>query len=49
MPELSKRVSFFREDINHLIRLHFAKKNDTLEEALNRLSNLKQKARGIFI
>jgi L-glutamine---4-(methylsulfanyl)-2-oxobutanoate aminotransferase len=37
--------SFFRENINHLIRFHFAKKNDTLEEALNRLSSLKIKAR----
>lgn len=37
--------SFFREDINHLIRLHFAKKKDTLEEALNRLSTLRQKTR----
>lgn len=39
--------SFFREDVNHLIRLHFAKKTDTLEEALNRLSSLKDKARGL--
>ena len=38
--------SFFREDVNHLIRLHFAKKTDTLEAALNRLSTLKQKAKG---
>jgi len=37
--------SFFREDVNHLIRLHFAKKTDTLEAALNRLSTLKQKAK----
>jgi aminotransferase len=39
--------SFFKEDINHLIRLHFAKKDDTLNEALNRLSKLKQKAKGV--
>lgn len=39
--------SFFREDIHHLIRLHFAKKTNTLEEALNRLSSLKDKAKGI--
>ena len=39
--------SFFREDVNHLIRLHFAKKTDTLEEALNRLSSLKHKSRGL--
>ena len=32
--------SFFRENVNHLIRLHFAKKNDTLNEALNRLSQI---------
>ncbi|ARC86521.1 beta-eliminating lyase family protein [Clostridium argentinense CDC 2741] len=39
--------SFFREEVNHLIRLHFAKKTETLEEALNRLSSLKHKARGL--
>ncbi len=39
--------SFFREEVNHLIRLHFAKKTETLEEALNRLSSLKYKARGL--
>ena len=32
--------SFFRENVNHLIRLHFAKKNDTLSVALNRLSDI---------
>ena len=32
--------SFFRENVNHLIRLHFAKKNDTLNIALNRLSEI---------
>lgn len=37
--------SFFREDVNHLIRLHFAKKTETLEDALNRLSTLKHKAK----
>jgi len=37
--------SFFRENVNHLIRLHFAKKNDTLYEALNRLSNMKKRMR----
>ena len=35
--------SFFRENVNHLIRLHFAKKNDTLYEALNRLESMKEK------
>lgn len=32
--------SFFREDVNHLIRLHFAKKDETLLAALDRLSGL---------
>jgi aminotransferase len=35
--------SFFREPVNHLIRLHFAKKDDTLYEALNRLQDLRKK------
>lgn len=35
--------SFFRENVNHLIRLHFAKKNETLYEALNRLEHMKAK------
>lgn len=35
--------SFFREDVNHLIRLHFAKKNETLYEALNRLEHIRNK------
>jgi len=35
--------SFFRENVNHLIRLHFAKKNETLYEALNRLSDVRNK------
>ena len=30
-------ASFFREPVNHLIRMHFAKNDDTLYEALNRL------------
>lgn len=36
--------SFFKEDINNYIRFHFAKKDETLNEALNRLSDLKRKA-----
>ena len=32
--------SFFREPVNHLIRLHFAREEDTLKEALKRLSKL---------
>ncbi len=35
--------SFFREPINHLIRFHFAKKDETLLEALNRLESLRAK------
>lgn len=35
--------SFFKEDINHLIRLHFAKKDETLNEALDRLSEIHKK------
>ena len=37
--------SFFRENINHLIRLHFAKKDETLTKALDRLSEIKSKMR----
>ena len=33
--------SFFKEPVNHLIRLHFAKKEETLREALDRLSGLR--------
>ena len=35
--------SFFREPVNHLIRFHFAKKDETLLAALNRLEQLKAK------
>lgn len=35
--------SFFREPINNLIRLHFAKKDETLNEALNRLADIRKK------
>ena len=35
--------SFFKEDINHLIRLHFAKKDETLRAALDRLADIKIK------
>ncbi|GIM30134.1 aminotransferase [Clostridium polyendosporum] len=34
---------FFREEVNNYIRLHFAKKDETLIEALNRLKKLKRK------
>ena len=33
--------SFFREDVNHLIRLHFAKNDETLYAALNKLEKIK--------
>ena len=36
---------FFREDVRHLIRFHFAKKDETLTAALDRLSELDVKAR----
>ena len=35
--------SFFREPVSHLIRFHFAKKDETLLEALNRLERLRRK------
>ena len=34
--------SFFVEDVNHLIRLHFARSEESLREALRRLAKLKQ-------
>ncbi|MDR1508236.1 MAG: aminotransferase class I/II-fold pyridoxal phosphate-dependent enzyme [Synergistaceae bacterium] len=34
--------SFFREPVNHLIRLHFAKAETTLTEALNRLQGIRK-------
>lgn len=33
--------SFFREPVNHLIRLHFAKQKETLAEALDRLGSMR--------
>lgn len=35
--------SFFKEDINNYVRLHFAKKDETLMEAIRRLKKLKNK------
>ena len=35
--------SFFRENVNHLIRLHFAKKEETLRASLERLSFMRAK------
>ena len=36
-------TSFFKEDVNDIVRIHFAKKDDTLYEALNRLETLKKR------
>jgi len=36
-------TSFFREDVNNIIRLHFAKMDETLYEALDRLSKIREK------
>jgi aspartate/methionine/tyrosine aminotransferase len=38
--------SFFREKVNHLIRFHFAKREETLHAAGERLLKLPEKARG---
>lgn len=35
--------SFFKEDVNHLIRFHFAKKDETLLAALDNLAQLRSK------
>lgn len=32
--------SFFHEEVNHLIRFHFAKNDETLERAINRLESI---------
>lgn len=34
--------SFFKEEVNNLVRLHFARGKDTLKEALDRLAKLKE-------
>ena len=34
--------SFFKEPVNHLIRLHFARSRETLDEALKRLGKLSE-------
>ena len=36
--------SFFKEEVNHLIRLHFARKKETIDEALRRLAKMKELA-----
>ena len=38
--------SFFREPVNHLIRFHFAKRDETLCAALNRLETIRKKNPG---
>ncbi|HNV46140.1 MAG TPA: aminotransferase class I/II-fold pyridoxal phosphate-dependent enzyme [Spirochaetota bacterium] len=38
--------SFFREDVRHLVRFHFAKREETLAAAGERLRSLREKARG---
>lgn len=38
--------SFFREKINYLIRFHFAKKDETLLEAIRRLGHLRETVAG---
>lgn len=38
--------SFFKEPENRYIRLHFAKKDETLNEALNRLEAIREKIKG---
>ena len=35
-------TSFFKEDVNHLIRFHYAKKDETLKAALDRLADLQK-------
>jgi len=35
--------SFFSEDVNNIVRLHFAKLDSTLNEALDRLSHIREK------
>jgi len=39
---------FFSEDVHHLVRFHFAKRDDTLLAALDRLSELDRKARANY-
>lgn len=34
--------SFFKEEVNHLLRLHFAREEKTLDEALDRLGKLQE-------
>lgn len=34
--------SFFKEEVNHLIRLHFAREKETIDEAISRLAKLQE-------
>lgn len=51
--DLSKKVgvaavpgsSFFKEDVRHLVRFHFAKQDETLTAALDRLADIRTKLR----
>lgn len=36
-------TSFFKENVNNIVRLHFAKVDETLNEALERLSKIREK------
>ncbi len=36
-------TSFFRENVNNIVRVHFAKRDETLYQALERLSHIKEK------
>ena len=40
---LFRGPAFFREPVNHLIRFHFAKRDETLCAALNRLETIRKK------
>ena len=39
--------SFFKEDVYNFVRFHFAKQDATLNDALNRLESLREKAKSI--
>ena len=36
-------TSFFKENVQDIVRVHFAKKDETLLEALDRLSHIREK------
>ena len=49
--EMAKKVgvavvpgtSFFKENVNNIVRMHFAKKDETLYAALERLADIRNK------